>query len=145
MPMKANTWHPSKSKHLGRTSFLGALSHFYVVSFSSAWFPLSATRGHSMGLRVFVLPHNGSILPQQQGLPNLLDIGHHCDWGVTWGRSWRHGSVHGCACKVRCVELVFNMTFMSDGKKWNSFYCQKTEKQKQRDGSCRTASDWRGK
>lgn len=32
-----------------------------------------------MGLRVFVLPHNGSILPQQQGLPSLLDIGHHCD------------------------------------------------------------------
>ena len=32
-----------------------------------------------MGLRVFVMPHNGSILPLQQGLPKLLDIGHHCD------------------------------------------------------------------
>lgn len=32
-----------------------------------------------MGLRVFVMAHNGSILPLQQGLPKLVDIGHHCD------------------------------------------------------------------
>lgn len=46
------------------TAFL-LLSGIFMQSFSSAWFPLSATRGHSMGLLVFVLPHNGSILPQQ--------------------------------------------------------------------------------
>lgn len=87
--LKQTTWDVAASLLLRSVIFMRS-------RFSFAWFPPSATRGHSMGLRVFVLPHNGSILPQRQWLPRLLHIRHHCYEKGAWGRGM--GVKHGCIC-----------------------------------------------
>lgn len=63
----------------GFTSFLGAFHIYAVYSFVrmiSSKAPLDVTAWAS---QVFVLPHNGCILPLQWGLPNRTNTGLHCD------------------------------------------------------------------